>query len=113
MTQWCQPHWDSLKEALRLRGLDAFGAQSADEAHADAVAQAEGEQTQFDPLMGSFWRITNEVLRVAGLGSMGQCPLCIVRDGSKPEEAMDKDWIEGVTDSALQHAIEQGLIKSQ
>lgn len=113
MTKWCQPHWDQLREAVRVRGLDKFGAQNAEEAHRDMVDQAQGEETQFDPLMGSFWRLSNAVLETAGLRAVGQCPMCILRDESDPELKLVDDWIDGVTDSAHQYAVEQGLIKTQ
>lgn len=108
---WCQTHWNQLREAVRVRGLDKFGAQDSKQAHADAVAQLEGEKTDFDPLMGSFWAINNQMLEDVGLYAMGKCPLCILVEDKHPE--LVSNWIDGVTDSALQHAVEQGLMKAQ
>ena len=105
---WCKPHWEELREAIKVRGLDGFGAQDGTAAANDVVAQLEGKDTPFDPLMGSFWQINNQMLEDVGLRAVGACPLCILVEDGQPETVAN--WVNGVTDSALAYAQEQGLI---
>lgn len=109
--EWCQPHWDQLRDAVALRGLDKLGAQNAREAHANAVAELEGDTPVFDPLMGSFWRINSAMMKGVGLRLMGRCPLCILIEDGQPE--LVANWIDGATDQALAYAREQGLVATQ
>lgn len=111
MMKWCPPHWNALREAIRVRGLDGFGAQNAQQAAVDMEAQIEGEKTAFDTLMGSFWKINNQMLENVGLRAMGACPLCLLVEDGQPE--LVENWISGVTDSAKAYAIQQGLVKTQ
>jgi hypothetical protein len=108
---WCQPHWNQLREAIAERGLDKFGAQTGEQAASDLKAQIEGKTTDFDPLMGSWSRINQQMLESAGLRALTQCPLCILVEDGQPH--LVKNWIDGVTDSALNYALKEGLIKQQ
>lgn len=109
---WCQAHWDELRASVDAKGLGKFGAQSAEELAADIEGQLDGEEPRFDPLMGSMWKISNHVLERAGLGCLNQCPLCyVLGDGAGPE--IPSQWIDVATDSALQYAVEKGLVKTQ
>lgn len=105
---WCQPHWDKLREAIAERGLSKFGAQTGEQAAADLAAQVEGKETDFDPLMGSWMQINQQMLRDVGARALMQCPLCILVEDGQPH--LVDNWINGVTDSALKYALEQGLI---
>lgn len=109
--KWCTEHWNALRAAIEVRGLSKFGAQNSEELHADIVGQLEGEQTQFDPLMGSFWRINNVMMENVGLRMMGHCPLCILVEDGRPE--LVANWVDGVTNEALAYAHKAGLVKSQ
>lgn len=112
---WCQAHWDQLRLAVKAKGLEQFGAQDAQEAAAQMLAEIEGEAETFDPLLGSYWRINNamaESLQRLGRGNevlQLKCPLCILVDDGQPH--LVENWIDGVTDSAKAYAIEQGLVK--
>lgn len=113
---WCQPHWDHLRQAISDRGLDGFIAESGEEAAANLKAQLDGEGESFDPLMGSWTRINSEMF--AALSKMDReaealqfpCPMCILVNDGQPE--LVDDWINSVTDSAKLYAIEQGLVKA-
>lgn len=108
MLNWCKPHWDLLRAAVADRGLDKLGAQNAREAHAELVGQLEGEQGNFDPLLGSWNRINLQMLENVGLRAIGRCPLCILVEDGRPE--LVDNWINGVTDGALAYAREHGLV---
>jgi hypothetical protein len=107
---WCQPHWDQLRAAIKERGLDGFGAQNGQQAIQDAAAQIEGKPTDFDPLMGCFWQINSQMLRDVGLRAIERCPLCILVEDGQPH--LVGNWLKGVTDSALEYALKEGLITS-
>ncbi len=108
---WCQPHWNQLREALETRGLSKFGAQTGEQAARDMIAQSEGKATDFDPLMGSWLQINQQMLKDVGLRALTQCPLCILIEDGQPH--LVENWINGVTDSALKYALDEGLIKQQ
>lgn len=109
--KWCQPHWEQLRAAVDARGLSHLGAQDAREAHREMVSQLEGEPAAFDPLMGSFWRINSQMMENVGLRLMGRCPLCILIEDGRPE--LVENWINGVTDGALEYAVQEGLVTRQ
>jgi hypothetical protein len=107
---WCKPHWDRLREIIKDKGLDQFGAKSAEAAAQDMVDQAEGKDTDFDPLMGSWARINARMIESPGCrGRILECPLCILVHDGQPE--LVEGWLQGVTDSAYNHAVGTGLIK--
>ena len=111
---WCKPHWDQLREAIRTRGLDRFGAQTGQEAVAEMASQIEGNEESFDPLMGSWSRINArmaESLTNLGRGAeilQLKCPCCILVDDGQPE--LVAGWINGCTDMARAYAVEKGLL---
>jgi len=114
---WCQMHWDQLKVALKERGLDKFGAKTGQQAINEMVDELDGRSHDFDPLMGS-WNQINLVMAnsLEKLGRRNEvlllkCPLCILVEDGQPQTV--KNWIDGVTDSALEYAIKEGLIKTQ
>lgn len=112
---WCQPHWDRLRQALKDKGLDAFGAQDGKQAAQQMVAEIEGREHAFDPLMGS-WNHLNAAM-AESLKKQGRamellqlrCPMCILVDDGQPE--LVENWIEGCTSEALKYALDNGLIK--
>lgn len=109
---WCKPHWDRLREIIKDKGLDKFGAQNAEEAHANMKSQIEGGEEPFDPLMGSWTRINCRMLESPGCnGRILECPLCILVVDGQPN--LVEDWLQGVTDDALEYALEKGLVKKQ
>lgn len=108
---WCKPHWHALRAAIEVRGLSKFGAQNAEELHKDLDDQLDSETTQFDPLMGSWLRINQQMLEDVGLRAVEECPLCILITDGRPE--LVQNWIDGVTDDALTYAVKEGLVTRQ
>lgn len=114
---WCTPHWQQLRETIKTKRLDSFGAKTGEEAAAEIKSQLEGNDERFDPLLGSWARINAymaESLTRQGRGHellQLRCPLCILVEDGQPETVAN--WIDGVTDDAHRYAVEQGLIKTQ
>lgn len=114
---WCKPHWQQLREALKAKGLDGFGAQTGEEAAAEIASQLEGNEESFDPLLGCWSRVNAAMAE--SLTSLGRgheilqlrCPLCILVDDGQPHTVAN--WIDGVTEEARMYAVHQGLIKTQ
>jgi hypothetical protein len=113
---WCKPHWAQLRQAIIDKGMDEMGAQDGTAAAAEIKSQLEGNDEKFDPLLGSWSRINARMAEsLTNLGRGGEllllkCPLCILVEDDQPD--LVANWIEGVTDSAKQYAIEQGLLKA-
>lgn len=106
---WCQPHWDQLRQAIKVRGLDNFGAKNSEE----LKAQIENDnEEKFDPLMGSWMRINQHMIESPGCrGRILECPMCILVTDGQPD--LVAKWIDGCTDEALKYAIEKGYLKYQ
>ena len=73
----CNAHWDKLRDAIRVRGLDGLIAKDGAQAAADL---ADGRP---DPLMAAHNAIVGNALGVVGLAAMAhnddgteRCPLC-------------------------------------
>lgn len=100
---WCQPHYDKLKDAARTRGLWEFVGNGSD----DAAAAFQGKR--FDPLLSSWMAINQYMLQSPGVrGRLLMCPCCILEVDGQPE-LVDK-WINGATDDAVQQAIALGMV---
>ncbi len=114
---WCQPHWDVLRKAVEDRGLSHLIAKDDETALKNTMDNLEGDEEVFDPLMGSYCRINNQML--VDLKDMGQadlqtimrCPLCLLVEHGQPEQV--ENWVNGVTDQAQHYAVEKGLITKQ
>lgn len=84
----CAEHWQMMRDAIDAQGLGSLVARSGEEAHANMVAELNGEpddkNERFDPLMSMHWHFTNNALRAGGLYLMtpnpetGEpyCPIC-------------------------------------
>lgn len=113
---WCQEHWDKLRQAVSLRGLDDFIAKDGETAAANIQHSVDGGDEVFDPLMGSYWRINNQMaesLKDQGRGELilsFPCPCCVLVQDGQPH--LVDNWIDGCVDGAKLYAIEQGLIKA-
>ena len=111
---WCKPHWDRLREAIDIRGLSKFGAQSGEQAAKEIADELEGKEPAFDPLMGSWTRLNANMLSSlekqgrASFELMMTCPMCILEFDGQPH--LVDNWINGVIDDALRYAQEQRLI---
>ena len=105
---WCKPHWDRLREAIKLRGLAHLGAQTTTELAENLEKEFNGKSAEFDPLTGCFWAINYRMLQDVGFYAMGRCPLCILVEDGQPE--LVDNWVNGSTDQALDYARENGLV---
>jgi hypothetical protein len=112
----CQDHWDKLRKAIADRGLDHLGAKTGEQASADAVAQIEGRETEYDPLMSCHWMIATESLKMGGVYMMFQkedgteyCPIC---EALSHNCGTEKNWIDGPADAVLAHCRELKLVPS-
>lgn len=92
--KFCQPHWDKLRAAIAVRGLETFVAQGGEAAAERMKAQLEAHQrgeeqgrSGFDPLMNAMFAIANNAMSgtPAGLEIMlpnadgtDRCPLCYI-----------------------------------
>lgn len=118
----CQPHWEKIRAAIKERGLDHLGASSGLEAIERLNDELAGRATPdtYDPLMNANNMIWSRALEMGGLYLMGQkedgsqyCPLCEVdanspaREDGRPEA---EHWIEGCTNSVLNHCRDLGLV---
>lgn len=110
----CQPHWDDLRDEIKLLGLDHLVAKSGEEAAEMMVAELDGtgDKRVFDPLMSAYWAITSNALSSGGLYLLSPdedgneyCPLCEL-DKNFPDEdpVPSKDWIEKSSKEQLQRA---------
>lgn len=77
--KFCQPHWDSLRTAIKDRGLYALVADSGHQAVSNMVSELNDGPTidNFDPLMSAHWAIVNNLADIEPrVLFMDDCPLC-------------------------------------
>jgi hypothetical protein len=79
--QFCQLHWNALREAIARHGLSALVPDSADTALAslrEELAGVERTIDTYDPLMAAHFAIINNLMEEFGLVVMIDegCPLC-------------------------------------
>lgn len=104
--QFCQPHWDDLREAIRKVGLEAWVSESG-----EAVARAIADQIEtgnvtidnFDPLMDAHFAIASNVASechrqgdpglVMILITEPICPLCLANLMCSIDRPMNTDDI--------------------
>lgn len=118
--QFCMPHWERLKDAVRDRGMYHLVAKSGEEAHEAAVKQVQGDDSSehWDPLASATWMIYGRFTEEVGLDAMvgDKCPLCECREGFKAAQGIengDQIWIDGCTDSLLQEARDRKLVPGE
>jgi hypothetical protein len=120
--KFCQPHWESLREAIRERGLYRFVAKSGPEVMGKMVAD-HGEAENFEPLMGAHNAILSQIMRIGGIDVMmdnpdgtERCPICYANAKHKefctdPVCTYSYDhFIERAADDALAEATRRGLV---
>lgn len=117
----CDDHWAKLKQAIADRGLDHLCAKTGEAAMEKVVADLEGRQVPFDPLLGSSTAIFNNALQAVGLVLLNAdpetgkppCPLCYLIANCQCRLGDSCDihrWIDHASDAALDHARELGLV---
>lgn len=79
----CTKHWDALKARVNELDMGHLVSKNPEEAMERTVKELNKEEVPVDPLMRSYWMITNRALEAIGLGLMMQnedgtdkCPQC-------------------------------------
>jgi hypothetical protein len=113
--QFCQPHWDALRNAIKARGIYGLVAKSGEQAVQDIADQFNGTASPFDPLMNAHWAIAGRVTQAVGLAALGPvCPLCIVEKAGLDQESRHgaaQQWVESCADYQLEQARKLGLVQ--
>lgn len=121
----CMPHWNELKEAIRVRGLYKFVSKSGTEAVQRLARGDEHPEETPDPLMDANMRITMMALDQGGVTLMApnddgseRCPLCEVeRCGVKADGHPEQGpgwasiWINECCDQIRNEFVEHGALK--
>jgi hypothetical protein len=112
--QFCHPHWDSLKEAIKERGLWPYVSQGGEEVARRTVASLEDGDSKdtFDPLMGAHWAIVHNAMSMVDnpvyfFATDKCCPICESERGGGPEAEW---WIKNSADEQKQKALAMGLL---
>jgi len=113
----CMTHWDTLKDAIKARGLYEAVSHSGKDVAAKLVDQNTGVTSKnFDPLMYAHNRILENLMSIGGAAVMLQdgCPICYatkVHDAHCKEEGCTftyDGWIDKAADEALE--VHKGLV---
>jgi hypothetical protein len=117
----CKEHWDMCRSAIDDRGMAGLIAKSGEAAHADIVAELQGEpdprHQRFDPLMSMNWHWNGIALKAGGLAMMGEgpesnsghlCPLCEL--AAHYNDFQPAAEISTVADQMLAWARGEGLV---
>jgi len=128
--KFCDKHWRMLRAAIETRGISHLVAGSSEEAHAamkeDLQAYIDGRESiaPYDPLMSCHWMISSRAIELGGLYLMtgDHCPVCEAMKhlaGRPREEGSDeivdaawveRHWIDGPADAALDECKHRGLV---
>lgn len=135
--QFCQPHWDQLREEVVEQGMGEWIAKDGATASAqlmDFLSKGEDTLVNYDPLMACHNMILVRTMEIFGLYAMSEqfgCPICqlnsrVNEDGSCRCPNPDCDnkepgslpnfetWIAGPTScvvAAKEHMLEKGWLK--
>lgn len=106
----CQPHWDAIRKEVERSGLSHLVAKDGRQAMDNMVAEIEGRESDFDPLMAANWAIFSAYLQDVGLGAMvGEvCPLCKVEEH---RAGLAENWIKGSVDDQYKYAELHNLLE--
>jgi hypothetical protein len=115
---WCQPHWDLLREAIEARGLGPWISKGGEAAAKEFAREAQGgsDEHGFDPLMRAYGMISSRVTEMSG--NIFDCPLCQVQSHvdtctnpncAVPKGAVD-EMVGGCVDSLLEYAQVVGMV---
>lgn len=119
---FCAPHWEKLKQAIRERGLWPLVSPSAEVAHEATLQEIQHGPSKetFDPLLNATWAIYGRALECGGIYLMtgDYCPLCeldkhidqVKHPTPAPYTTPSDAWIGGCCDAQLTHARELGLV---
>lgn len=116
--QFCQSHWDKLREAVKECGMDELVASGGKEVINRMEKELKGDKSlsSFDPLMSVHWVIVNRLAELGGgeIFLMEGCPMCFANSGhqkgcKEPNCIWSyDDWIPDAVDDVRDYAIELG-----
>lgn len=122
---FCQPHWDRLRERIFAAGLESLIADDGSEAAqkmADQLTTEETTLSNYDPLMTAMFAVTNYCYGAMGddnarrVLTEGACPVCIaqhVHDISKPSNPHEETAACNVEEFAYSHAVDDEVERSK
>lgn len=120
--QFCQDHWNKLREAIKVRDLWSFVAKSSEDLFNRYIKEEKEELTIPDPLITAHNLILSRVVEKSPYilfqkeDGSHWCPLCDVRDKEgykgKNKGTLDINWIDGCCDDIKEHYIKEGWLKS-
>lgn len=102
--QFCNDHWQHLRQAVAKYELDHLIPPDGAAAMAIMKRQLEGEAQplDFDPLMSAHNQLLNVAMGFVGLKVMGDCcPVC---------ELVKYDWVDGAAYQSRLFAEKNGLL---
>lgn len=116
----CQSHWTAMRATIDRHGLSDLIAKDGEAAMQGIVAELEGDDAAFDPLMSMHWHYMNWALGGGGLYLLGPsedgsndgayCPVCELITHIADFNA-DQSFDE-VAQAMVKHCIDKGLIAS-
>ena len=107
---FCQAHWDELKERINEFGLSKYIADDGKQAVEHLMREVEGGSTvvDFEPLLGASMAMATRALQIIGLAMMQsdhkgerRCPVCAMAE---------YDWVEAAAWQSVLDAKKRGLI---
>jgi hypothetical protein len=121
--KFCQVHWESLREAIRERGLWGFVADGGEEAMKRSLGENATDRANFEPLMGAHNAIVSRAIDVVGLALLvanedgsEKCPICFLQQSHdvacKVPDCKQNfaKWIDYAADGSKNEAIRLGLL---
>lgn len=122
----CEKHWSMMRIAVEVRGMTHLIRSGEDncETITSMLAGEVPALTSFDPLLSMHWMVSNEALRQGGLYAMGDfCPICEAMKLSAnlppvngtdligpDSDFIERLWIDGPADVALNECVRRGLV---
>ena len=95
----CMNHWESLREAIKARGLYSLVADNGEKAVSNLASELEDGQTidNYDPLMSAHNAILSNSMDALGPSALmlftgDYCPLCVLNERSR------EAWEQGKRD---------------
>lgn len=125
--QFCQKHWDRLRQEIQDQGMGEYIAQSGEELGEKLQHQqlngGKTDASTFDPLFTVHMAIVQNFLEQAMqkfgpeavngmISNQKLCPLCAISQNPLQSD-LDEDWIKGATADCKDYAIKLGIIKPE
>lgn len=112
----CKEHWQMMRDSIDEHGMTSLVAKSGEEAMENTLAEFQGQEAPFDPLMSMHWHWTNSALHNGGLYLLGldengkeYCPVCEFMT-HLDSFVNPKKEIDDVSKEMVKYCREKGLI---